>query len=51
MHCHSMVEKCLFSPEGFSLEILTTAPTIDFGVTLVLFHMMGFQSQGITYYL
>lgn len=44
----STVEKCLFSPEAFLLEILKTTPTIDFCVPLVPFHMMGFQNQRVT---
>jgi hypothetical protein len=47
----SMVEACLLSPAARLLEILKTAPTADLSVTLVLLHMMGFQSQGVTYYL
>ena len=46
-----MVEACLLSPAARLLEILKTAPTADLSVTLVLLHMMGFQSQGVTYYL
>lgn len=47
----STEEECLVSPEAFSLEILKTAPTTDFSVTLVLLHGMGFQSQVVAYYL
>ena len=48
MYCHQHgAEKAA----AFLLEILKTAPTTDLSVTLVLFPMMGFQSQGVTYYL
>lgn len=46
-----MVEACLLSPATRLLEILKTAPTADLSMTLVLLRMMGFQSQGVTYYL
>lgn len=42
----SMVEKSLFSPEAFSLEILKTAPMMDFVLLLSSSIWWVFKTKG-----